>query len=126
MALQDIPPSAQAPVTPAREPAPATGRPPVAAPEREAESVARPAAARLTAEARPGRALPGSVERTEAAAAPISEAPRQPRTVEVRIGSITVEIHQAPAPLPAAPVPPAPRRERVAVFSASRHYLRSD
>jgi hypothetical protein len=66
------------------------------------------------------------VERTQAAAPPAPEGQRQPRAVEVRIGSVTVEIHQAPAPPLAAPVPPAPRRERVAAFSASRHYLRGD
>ncbi len=66
--------------------------------------------------------------------------PRQPiptspaPAVELRIGSVTMEIHQPPppaqepSPAPVAPAPPAapvPREQRAA-FSARRHYLRMD
>lgn len=97
-----------------------------AAPERFAEGATRAAAAPFTAEAKPGRPTPGAARRSEAADLPVRDAPRPPRAVEVRIGSVTVEIHQAPPSVPSVPLPPAPRRERRSGFSASRHYLRED
>lgn len=53
--------------------------------------------------------------------------PRPARGVEVRIGTVSVEIYQvashpvAPSPIPVHATAPPPRRER---FSPSRHYLR--
>lgn len=69
--------------------------------------------------------LPG---RPDAAQPPM---PRAPTAIDVRIGTVAVEIHQA-APQPVAPQPtpmlvsaprPAAPRER---FSPSRHYIRMD
>lgn len=56
------------------------------------------------------------------------EALGKPPSIEVRIGAVTVEIHQpnaGPAPLPVTSRL-EPRREQRATFSPSRHYLRGD
>ena len=65
------------------------------------------------------------------ASAPIST-PRAPAAIDVHIGTVAVEIHQAAPPAVASPPPvfapapaprPSPPRER---FSPSRHYIRMD
>lgn len=81
----------------------------------------RPAKARPRPSAPVEPAFPGAVATPEAGtAAPFAQ---NGRGIEIRIGSISLEVVQPPAE-PAAPVATPRDEPRRAVFSASRHYLR--
>lgn len=106
----------------APQPRPAIGQatPPHAAADFAAgqDPQPRPAEVRI----RPAEPAPHGVVATPEAgtAAPFAQ---NDRGIEIRIGSISLEVVQPPAE-PAAPVATQREEPRRAVFSASRHYLR--